>query len=243
MFGLYFSNQSPEKIYTGHGNYYYNINQELYNYFNWPANMIPPVLQYQLVPSDIFYNAFSPSYRKNETFQNVYLTSNTSITYSPDSSRYIQVTNNITSNYYSQWNGNIYYRKFGLLYDYKYSASITNYGHTQYFPGNGYSLIRDSTNGYLKRTVTLNMGQPFYIYRYAHVLLTYAEAKARSGQLDASAYEAVNMIRRRANKVDINTPSKYDLQPGLSAAQFADSVVRNVPGNSVVKKKDVGTIY
>ncbi len=34
LFGLYFSNKPPEKIYTGHGNYYYSINQELYNCFN-----------------------------------------------------------------------------------------------------------------------------------------------------------------------------------------------------------------
>jgi hypothetical protein len=65
-----------------------------------------------------------------------------------------------------------------------------------------------------------------YIFRYPHVLLTYAEAKARSGQLDASAYEAVNMLRRRANKVDIFSSSEYDLSPGLSAEQFADSIVQ-----------------
>ena len=69
------------------------------------------------------------------------------------------------------------------------------------------------------------MGQTTIYIPLCHTLLTYAEAKARSGQLDASAYEAVNMVRRRANKVDINSPSKYDLQPGLSATQFADSVV------------------
>lgn len=66
--------------------------------------------------------------------------------------------------------------------------------------------------------------QTIYIYRFAHTLLTYAEAKARSGQLDASAYEAVNKVRRRAYKLDINTPSKYDLQ-NLTNEQFADSVV------------------
>ncbi|MBN1951291.1 MAG: RagB/SusD family nutrient uptake outer membrane protein [Bacteroidales bacterium] len=64
-----------------------------------------------------------------------------------------------------------------------------------------------------------------YFFRYAHALLTYAEAKARSGEPDASAYEAVNRIRRRAHHVDLNSPSVYDLQPGLSAEAFADSVV------------------
>ena len=64
-----------------------------------------------------------------------------------------------------------------------------------------------------------------YLLRYAQTLLTYAEAKARAGELDASAYEAVNMVRRRANKVDIHSPSPIDLTPGLSPEQFADSVV------------------
>ena len=64
-----------------------------------------------------------------------------------------------------------------------------------------------------------------YLYRYAHTLLTYAEAKARSGQLDALAYEAVNRIRRRAHNVDQFSPSVYDLTTGLSPVVFADSVV------------------
>ena len=63
------------------------------------------------------------------------------------------------------------------------------------------------------------------LYRYPHTLLTYAEAKARIGEADASAYEAVNMIRRRANHVDLFNPSEYDLPPGLATEQFVDSVV------------------
>ena len=65
-----------------------------------------------------------------------------------------------------------------------------------------------------------------YLLRYAHTLLTYAEAMARSGQLDASAYEAVNRIRRRANNMYQHASSIYDLTPGLSAEAFADSVVQ-----------------
>jgi starch-binding outer membrane protein, SusD/RagB family len=64
-----------------------------------------------------------------------------------------------------------------------------------------------------------------YLLRYTHILLTYAEAKARSSGLDASCYEAVNRIRRRANHVDVYTPSEFDLQDGLSSEQFLDSVV------------------
>jgi len=69
-------------------------------------------------------------------------------------------------------------------------------------------------------------GNPrIYIFRFAQTLLTYAEAAARSGRLNEKAYECVNMIRRRANNVDIHSPSVYDLQPGLSPEAFADSVV------------------
>ncbi|MGD2034583.1 MAG: RagB/SusD family nutrient uptake outer membrane protein, partial [Bacteroidales bacterium] len=72
----------------------------------------------------------------------------------------------------------------------------------------------------------LYIGSPkIYLFRYAHTLLTYAEAAARSGQLDEKAYECVNRIRRRARNVDIYSPSDYDLQPGLSPEVFADSVV------------------
>ncbi|MGD2034341.1 MAG: RagB/SusD family nutrient uptake outer membrane protein, partial [Bacteroidales bacterium] len=41
----------------------------------------------------------------------------------------------------------------------------------------------------------------------------------------AQAYEAVNIIRRRAHKADLYSPSEYDLTPGLSAGQFVDSVL------------------
>lgn len=77
---------------------------------------------------------------------------------------------------------------------------------------------------YSFRDLYLN-SQTIYIYRYAHTLLTYAESKARSGQLDESAYEALNKVIRRAYKQDINVPSPYDLSPGLTPEQFAESVV------------------
>ena len=68
--------------------------------------------------------------------------------------------------------------------------------------------------------------QKLYLFRYAQTLLTYAEAAARSGNLNEKAYDCLNMIRRRANHVDINAPSVFDIQLGLSAEQFADSVVQ-----------------
>ena len=64
-----------------------------------------------------------------------------------------------------------------------------------------------------------------YLFRYSQTLLTYAEATARTGKLNELAYECVNQIRRRANKLDLYAPSEFDLTPGLSAEIFADSVV------------------
>jgi hypothetical protein len=71
----------------------------------------------------------------------------------------------------------------------------------------------------IKNQITL------YLLRYAQTLLTYSEAKARSGNLDASCFESVNQIRRRANNLNIHTPSEFDLPPDLTTEQFLDSVV------------------
>ena len=40
--------------------------------------------------------------------------------------------------------------------------------------------------------------RPLEVYRYAELLLIYAEAKAASGSMDASALEALNQVKRRA---------------------------------------------
>ncbi len=66
---------------------------------------------------------------------------------------------------------------------------------------------------------------PVYLYRYTHTLLTYAEAKARSGEIDALAYDCVNWIRRRANNLPLNQESKFDLSNNLSPEIFIDSVI------------------
>lgn len=55
------------------------------------------------------------------------------------------------------------------------------------------------------------------LLRYAQVLLTYAEAQARSGTVSAESYEAVNQIRKRAG---LN-----ELPSGLSPQAFAEAVV------------------
>lgn len=56
-----------------------------------------------------------------------------------------------------------------------------------------------------------------FIIRYPEVLLTYAEAKAMSSGVDASAYDAINQVRKRAGL--------EDLTPGLSQTDFRDAVI------------------
>lgn len=55
------------------------------------------------------------------------------------------------------------------------------------------------------------------VIRYAEVLLTYAEAKAMADGVDATAYDAINQVRKRAGL--------KDLTEGLSQTAFRDSVV------------------
>jgi hypothetical protein len=83
----------------------------------------------------------------------------------------------------------------------------------------------DSTKGRRNDSKTVSYINRFYILRYAQTVLTYAEAMARSGQLNDKAYESVNIIRRRSRHLPLNEPSTFDLQKGLSPEAFADSVV------------------
>ena len=70
-----------------------------------------------------------------------------------------------------------------------------------------------------------NSEMTLYLLRYAQTLLTFAEARTHSGILDDSTYEAVNMIRRRANMLDPHLPSAFDIQKGLTSNQLCDSIV------------------
>ncbi|MBC7507769.1 MAG: RagB/SusD family nutrient uptake outer membrane protein [Ferruginibacter sp.] len=64
---------------------------------------------------------------------------------------------------------------------------------------------------------TWQTAHPLSMIRYAHVLLIYAEAKARSGGPDVVAYSSVNSIRQRAGLADLIN---------LSAADFATAIVK-----------------
>lgn len=59
------------------------------------------------------------------------------------------------------------------------------------------------------------------ILRYSDVLLMLAEAENKVNGPTATAYDAVNQVRRRAYGLDLNTPSAVsDLPAGLSQANF-----------------------
>ena len=143
-----------------------------------------------------FYNNYPASYRKDLTFQTTIYVPGSPEGETSDTGM-IKIT---------QWNscGRPMIRKFLL-------DTISYYG---------------EEFGRFWMSGKIIFGTPRVIlYRYPHTLLTYAEAKAMIGEADASAYEAVNMIRRRANHVDLFNPSEYDLPPGLATEQFVDSVV------------------
>jgi starch-binding outer membrane protein, SusD/RagB family len=63
-------------------------------------------------------------------------------------------------------------------------------------------------------------GIHFMVLRFADVLLMYAEAENEINGPNNEAIEAINMIRRRAFREDINTPGSNDLPAGLSQTQF-----------------------
>ncbi len=70
-------------------------------------------------------------------------------------------------------------------------------------------------------------GLKWQILRYADVLLMYAEAENELNGATASAYNAINQVRRRGYGKPINTVNAtVDLPAGLSKAQFFDALVK-----------------
>ncbi|OQP58151.1 glycan metabolism protein [Niastella vici] len=69
-------------------------------------------------------------------------------------------------------------------------------------------------------------GNDFYLFRFADVLLIFAEAENKLNGPTTAAYNAINQIRRRGYGQPVNTASAYDLTAGLSQSAFDDSVFR-----------------
>lgn len=64
---------------------------------------------------------------------------------------------------------------------------------------------------------TYMSNNPVIMLRYAHVLLIFAEAQARSGGVNADAYSAINAVRQRAGL--------SDLPAGLADNDFINAVI------------------
>lgn len=70
-------------------------------------------------------------------------------------------------------------------------------------------------------------GLKWQVIRYSDVLLMYAEAENELSGPTASAYNAINMVRRRGYGKPIGTPdATVDIPAGLSKADFFKAIVR-----------------
>jgi hypothetical protein len=161
------------------------------------------------VPQD-FYNTFPKNYRKEVTFQTRHVPYNEDLVLDTVLLKWIHINDSLYIKHYDSINNPFVYINYKKIYSqFNIPDSI---------------LLKKFKGRYIE--IPKYTGQVVYILRFAQTLLTYAEAQARMGNPDASAYEAINKVRRRANKLDISAPSLYDLKPGLTAEQFADSVVQ-----------------
>lgn len=91
----------------------------------------------------------------------------------------------------------------------------------------GHPYFQKIDNRPLKNRVKTDIGTNVAIIRFAEVLLIYAEAQAMSngGIPNTQAIEYVNKVRRRANKLDINTPnSSIDVTPS-EESDFLNTVL------------------
>jgi starch-binding outer membrane protein, SusD/RagB family len=64
------------------------------------------------------------------------------------------------------------------------------------------------------------------IIRYSDVLLMLAEAENELNGATATAYNAINQVRRRGYGLPINSVSAVDITPGLSSSDFFKAIVR-----------------
>jgi len=80
-----------------------------------------------------------------------------------------------------------------------------------------------SVTGYIEKKFTavlsdydnlFNTGLDMILIRYAEVLLSYAEAKIESGQIDASVYQSINLVRNRSGMPNVDQ-SVYNSQSSL----------------------------
>jgi hypothetical protein len=120
------------------------------------------------------------------------------------------------------WENNDLRKKFSLYNTYMINGVLTN---AEIEPD-----IYDLRLGKYKdpaAPIDTGNGNDFYFYRYADVLLIFAEAENKLNGPTALAYDAINKVRRRAFGVNINAASPAaDLPAGLNQTAFDDMVFR-----------------
>ena len=102
----------------------------------------------------------------------------------------------------SGWDNNDLRKKFSLYNNYLINGVLTA---AEVEPG-----IYDMRMGKYKdpnAPIDTGNGNDFYFYRYADVLLIFAEAENKLNGPTADAYNAINQVRRRGFGVNIGTPS------------------------------------
>jgi hypothetical protein len=163
----------------------------------------------EIIVAPDFYNLFPRNYRKETSFQTRHVPNIFTVAWNPLKNKYIMSFDSLYIKHYDSINyvTDIAYKKFFTQFVVPDSVLLNP------------TYLNPSYYGHYR-------GGVVYLFRFAQTLLTFAEAKARIGEMDASAFETINQVRRRANKLDINTISPFDLQPGLSQQQFIDSVIQ-----------------
>jgi hypothetical protein len=202
VFGIYFVDLANDTAWTfGQIGYPISIGSNTWYYNGF------------IVPPD-FYNSFPRNYRKEVSFQTRHVPNNYTYTFDPVTKKSTNILDSLYLKHYDtiNYNTSITYKKFFTQFSIPDSILLKNPN----YPAVNMGL----------RVFGHYTGGVVYFFRYAQTLLTYAEARARSGAADGQAYEAINQVRRRANKVNLFSPSPYDLTPGLSTQQFIDSVVQ-----------------
>jgi hypothetical protein len=112
----------------------------------------------------------------------------------------------------SVWRGKVIYTRLGIANnanEINITGKSGNAGRTGYFV----KKLQDSTIGSTPSTLD---GANVIVYRYAEVLLNYAEAQNEDVGPDQSVYDAINAIRRRVNQPDLPT--------GLSKEQMRQEI-------------------
>lgn len=78
-------------------------------------------------------------------------------------------------------------------------------GYTPHASYNGMQLRKYADQNWL----TFQGDHPHVLMRYADILLMYAEAKIELNEIDETVYKAINQVRARAYKVDVDDVASY----------------------------------